>query len=132
MVNREPQIISNVPRPFGELTHPSLCPEDVAFVVLNAIASPKHRVKRTKRCAIAPCTAHNPPTTQRLGIIACGSFAFAGPLDIGCLDQGSQSIRAVGGGFEDRAMGFQTVVELVRMKRSRFWKERLEDFGGGA
>lgn len=109
MVNREPQMISNVPRPFGELTHPCLCSEDVAFVVLTAIASPKHRFKRKKRCAIAPCTAHNPPTMQELGIIACGSFASAGPLDIGCLDQGSQSIGAVAGGFENRAMSFEAV-----------------------
>lgn len=65
IVSREPHIISKVPRPFGELTHPSWRAEEVAFVVLVAIASPRYKVKMKKRGAIAPCAAHC------LGIIAC-------------------------------------------------------------
>ena len=66
-------MMSKVPRPFGELTHPSWRPEDVAFVVLAAIASPRYRLKMKERCAIAACAAHCPPATRDLGIIAYSS-----------------------------------------------------------
>ena len=60
MVRREPHMISKVPLPFGELTHPSWCSEDVAFEVLAATAPLKHTLKITKMCAIARhvLTAH--------------------------------------------------------------------------
>ena len=70
MVRREPHMISKVPRPFGELTHPSWRPEDVAFVVATAAASPRYRLKIRKRCAIAPY-AHCPRARQESGITAC-------------------------------------------------------------
>ena len=40
-MSKEPHIISKVPRLFDELTYPSWRPEEVAFVVLAAIACPK-------------------------------------------------------------------------------------------
>lgn len=65
MVRREPHMISYVPRPFGELTHPSWRPEEVAFVVLAAAASPRYRLKMKKRCAIAPYAL--PARNARIG-----------------------------------------------------------------
>ena len=62
-------MISQVPRPFGELTHPSWRPEDVAFVVLAAAASSRQKLKIRRRCAIAPC-AH-PSVKGKSGITAC-------------------------------------------------------------
>ena len=46
-------MISKVPRPLGELTHPCWSAEDVAFVVLAAIASLKYKLEMMIRCAIA-------------------------------------------------------------------------------
>ena len=39
-MSKEPHMISKVPRPSDELTHPSWRPEEVAFVMLAAIACP--------------------------------------------------------------------------------------------
>lgn len=100
-------MISKVPRPFGELTHPSWCPEDVAFVVLAATASPRYRLKMRRRCAIAPC-AYCPPAIQDSGITACSGGSslhlLVGLSNTGRLNQGLQGIRATLWGFEDRAM----------------------------
>ncbi len=76
MVRREPHMMSKVPRPFGELTQPCWCPEDVAFAVLAAIASPRYKLKMKKRYAIVRCAAHCPPATQESGIIAGNSMRF--------------------------------------------------------
>ena len=41
MMSKEPHMISKVPRPIGELINSFWRPEEVAFVVLAAIACPK-------------------------------------------------------------------------------------------
>lgn len=98
IVRSEPQIISQVPRPFGELTHPSWRPEDVAFVVLVATTAPRYRLMMRKSWAIAPC-AHCPGVTEESGITA-GSSLHLRILPI--LDASSKVVKA----FE-HASGFR-------------------------
>ena len=132
MVSREPHMISKVPRPFGELTHPSWRPEDVAFVVLAPNAFPRYMVKMVKmrkRCAIAPC-AHCPPATRESGITACsGSHLLVVPT----LDASIKVVKPL----EDLLWALRTEPSV-----SKLWPAGIEavtvlagevrEFGGGA
>ena len=108
-MSRVPHIISKVPRPFGELTHPSWRPEEVALVVLVANACPKYILKTNRRSAIAPCVAHCQPATQELGIIAWSKLHLLAlpTLDV-CLNQISAKVFvSVLGGYDDRAVDLE-------------------------
>ena len=73
MVKSEPQRMSNVPRPFGWLTHPSRAGEAVVPVVLVADAGPRYRVIASRRDSIATsvqCTL----AEQDLGIAAASGL----------------------------------------------------------